>query len=82
LAPVTDADAGEMLDRLRARRLLEGYRGSPPADRAALLELILRVSALAEAVPEMRELDLNPVKVLEPGRGAIAVDARMRLGTT
>ncbi len=37
------------------------------------------MSALAELVPEMKELDLNPVKVLEPGRGAVVVDARMRV---
>ena len=40
----------------------------------------MRVSALVEVVPELRELDLNPVKVLEPGKGAVVVDARMRIG--
>lgn len=80
LTPVTDVDAAEMLARLRTARLLDGYRGSPPGDRAALVGVIQRVSALVEALPELRELDLNPVKVLPPGRGAIAVDARIRLG--
>jgi len=80
LVPVTDVDAAEMLARLRTARLLDGYRGSPPGDRAALIEVIQRVSALVEALPELRELDLNPVKVLPPGRGAVAVDARIRLG--
>jgi acetyl coenzyme A synthetase (ADP forming)-like protein len=79
LTPVTDVDAREMIDRLRARKLLDGYRGMPPGDRDALADVILRVSALVELVPELRELDLNPVKVLEPGRGAIVVDARMRV---
>jgi len=79
LTPVTDVDAAEMLDRLRARKLLDGYRGAPPGDRAALISVILRVSALVAAVPELRELDLNPVKVLPPGEGAIVVDGRMRL---
>ena len=80
LTPVTDVDAGEMIDRLRARKLLDGYRGMPPGDRDALVDVILRVSALVEVVPELRELDLNPVKVLEPGKGALVVDGRMRVG--
>jgi acyl-CoA synthetase (NDP forming) len=79
LTPVTDLDAEEMIDRLRSRRLLDGYRGSPPADRAALVDTILRVSALVEAAPEIAEVDLNPVKVLEPGRGAVVVDGRIRV---
>ena len=80
LPPVSDLDAREMLSRLRAARVLDGYRGMPPGDREALVELITRVSALVEVVPELRELDLNPVKVLEPGRGVVVVDARMRVG--
>lgn len=79
LPPVTDLEATAMLRELRGGKLLDGYRGSPPADRVALEAIILRVSALAEAVPELRELDLNPVKVLQPGRGAIVVDGRLRL---
>ena len=80
LTPVSDLDAAEMLTTLRASRLLDGYRGSPPADRAALVSVILRVSALVESIPELRELDRNPVKVLPPGQGAIVVDGRMRIG--
>jgi acyl-CoA synthetase (NDP forming) len=80
LPPVSDVDAREMLSHLRAARLLDGYRGMPPGDREALGALITLVSALVEIVPELRELDLNPVKVLEPGRGVIVVDARMRVG--
>lgn len=79
LTPVTDVDAREMIDRLRSSKLLAGFRGSPPGDRAALESVILRVSALVRIVPELLELDLNPVKVLMPGQGAIAVDGRMRL---
>ncbi len=80
LPPVSDVDAREMLSRLRATRLLDGYRGGPPGDREALVALITRISALVEIVPELCELDLNPVKVLEPGRGVVVVDARMRVG--
>jgi acyl-CoA synthetase (NDP forming) len=80
LPPVTDLDAAEMIERLRLRPLLDGYRGAPAGDRAALVSLVQRVSALVEAVPELREMDLNPVKVLPPGQGAVVVDARLRLG--
>jgi acetyl coenzyme A synthetase (ADP forming)-like protein len=80
LTPVTDVDAHDMIDRLRARKLLDGYRGMPAGDRDALADVIMRVSALVEVVPEVRELDLNPVKVLEPGQGTIVVDGRMRIG--
>ncbi|MBI2963540.1 MAG: GNAT family N-acetyltransferase [Deltaproteobacteria bacterium] len=79
LTPVSDVDAREMIDGLRLRRLLEGFRGAPPGDREALVELVRRVSALVEAAPEIAELDLNPVLVLEPGRGAVVVDARIRI---
>ncbi len=80
LPPVTDLDAEEMIDHLRLKPLLDGYRGSPAGDRAALVTLLQRVSALVEAVPELREMDLNPVKVLPPGHGAVVVDARIRIG--
>jgi acyl-CoA synthetase (NDP forming) len=56
---------------------LDGFRGAPPADRAALTDVLVRISALVELVPELRELDLNPVIV--HAHGAMAVDARMRL---
>jgi acyl-CoA synthetase (NDP forming) len=79
LTPVSDSDAAEMLTKLRANVLLEGYRGAPAGDREALIALVLRVSALVESVPELQEFDLNPVKVLAPGEGVIALDGRMRL---
>jgi len=79
LHPVTDVDASEMLAGLRLSRLLDGYRGAPPGDREALKSVICKVSALVEVVPELAELDLNPVRVLAPGRGAIVLDARMRV---
>jgi acetate---CoA ligase (ADP-forming) len=79
LHPVTDVDADEMVKALRASPLLDGYRGAPPGDREALISIILKVSALIDVVPELAELDLNPIKVLAPGKGAIVVDARMLL---
>jgi hypothetical protein len=79
LPPVTDIDAAEMIDRLRLAPLLAGYRGALAGDRSAFAEVIRRVSALVEIVPELRELDLNPVMVLPPGRGAVVVDAKLQL---
>ena len=79
LTPVSDIEATEMLAKLRANALLNGYRGAPPGDREALIALLLRVSALVESVPELQEFDLNPVKVLAPGEGVMALDGRMRL---
>jgi acyl-CoA synthetase (NDP forming) len=80
LPPVSDLDAAEMIDRLRSRPLLEGYRGAPAADRPALETLLQRLSALVEDLPELLEMDLNPVKVLPRGEGAVVVDARVRVG--
>lgn len=79
LTPVSASDATEMLTKLRANVLLDGYRGAPPGDREALVQLLMHISALVESVPELRELDLNPVKVLAPGEGVMAIDGRMRL---
>ncbi|HYK41679.1 MAG TPA: acetate--CoA ligase family protein, partial [Thermoanaerobaculia bacterium] len=78
LHPLTDRDVAAMLEEVRGTALLRGFRGAPPADEAALADLILRVSALVEACPEVREMDLNPVKVLQ--RGVCVVDARIRVG--
>jgi len=77
--PITDMDVDEMISEVKAARMLEGYRGGPAGDIPALKELMQRLSALVEEVPEIVELDLNPVKVLEPGSGAVVVDARMRV---
>jgi acetyl coenzyme A synthetase (ADP forming)-like protein len=79
LTPLTDLDAHEMLRSLRLFPLLDGYRGAPACDIAALEELLLRVSALVEAHPEVVEMDLNPVIVLTDG--VLAIDARVRLET-
>lgn len=75
--PLTDRDAREMLDEIRCSKLLCGYRGKPAADADALRESILRLSALLDVCPEIREIDLNPLKVLE--HGVSAIDARIRV---
>jgi acyl-CoA synthetase (NDP forming)/RimJ/RimL family protein N-acetyltransferase len=77
LVPMTDLDAGRMWRGLRAAPLLTGYRGAPPVDTAALEDLLLRLGRLAEDLPEVAELDLNPV--LAGPAGVMAVDAKLRL---
>jgi acyl-CoA synthetase (NDP forming) len=75
--PLGLCDAAEMIDELKAARLLRGYRGAPPVDEAALRDVLLRVSELVTICPEVQELDINPVKVLTVG--ACAVDVRVRI---
>jgi acyl-CoA synthetase (NDP forming) len=79
VGPLTDRDADELLHEIKGVRLLEGYRGHPPADLDALRELLLRISRLAVDVPEIVELDLNPVLAMSPGHGCRIVDARIRV---
>jgi acyl-CoA synthetase (NDP forming) len=82
VTPLTDHDASEMVHGIRGYRLFQGYRGHPAADVAALEDLLLRVSRLVEEVPEIYELDLNPVFALPPGQGCRIVDARIGLKPT
>lgn len=79
IAPLTDRDAIDLVEGIRRARLLSGYRGRPPADVAALTEAVLRLSRVTEEVPEIAELDLNPVVALAPGAGCRIVDARIRV---
>ena len=82
IAPLTDHDADELLRESRGFPLLQGYRGQPAADVEALRDLLLRVSRLADEVPEILELDLNPVIALPAGHGCRIVDARIKVGRT
>jgi acetyl coenzyme A synthetase (ADP forming)-like protein len=77
ITPLTDRDAAEMVRSLQTFPLLDGHRGAPKADVPALEDLLVRISALVEARPEIAELDCNPVKVL--GDGAVVVDARVQV---
>jgi acyl-CoA synthetase (NDP forming) len=79
ITPLTDRDAAEMVREIRGYRLLEGYRGHPPGDVAAIQNVLLRVSRLVEEVPEIAELDLNPLFALPPGKGCAIADARIRV---
>jgi acetate---CoA ligase (ADP-forming) len=77
LTPLTDFDAQELVRTGKAGILLSGFRGAAPADSEAVEDLLLRVSQLADDLPELAELDLNPV-IAGPG-GCVVVDARVRL---
>ncbi len=80
ITPLTDRDAAEMVREIKGYRLLNGYRGHPPADIEAIEELLLRISRLVEEIPEIGTLDLNPIFALPPGQGCRIVDARIRIG--
>jgi acetyl coenzyme A synthetase (ADP forming)-like protein len=77
VAPITDIDADEMVRSLATFPLLDGFRGAPKADVGALAQTVLRVGALADAHPEIAEMDCNPVMVLP--HGVRVVDVRVRI---
>jgi len=79
LAPATREDALSMLDGIAAAEVLKGVRGAAAVDRNSLATLIQNVSQLITDFPEISEMDLNPVKILEPGDGVVVVDARMKI---
>lgn len=77
LHPLTDVDTEKMLKQLRGLPLLQGWRGSPLKDIDALKEVLLRFSAMIEDFPEIDQMEINPLMVLNKGNGCIAVDARI-----
>ena len=77
IAPLTREDAQELVSTGKAARLVAGFRGRPAADADALIDLILRLARLADEIPEIAELDLNPVLGLPDE--CVAVDARVRV---
>lgn len=79
LAPLSVEDAHQMLSEIRASPLLDGVRGRPAADKAALAETLQRISQLVVAFPEIAELDINPFVVYEAGQGGTAIDMRLVL---
>lgn len=81
VTPITARDAGEMVRSIRGYPLLQGYRGHPAADIAAVEDVLQRIARLVEEVPEISELDLNPVIALPPGQGCMIIDTRIRVAT-
>ena len=80
IAPISKPMAEEMLNSLRGIQILKGARGNAPSDISALVDALLRVSQLLIDFPEIKELDINPLRVLPKGQGCRALDARMILG--
>jgi acyl-CoA synthetase (NDP forming) len=78
LAPVGPATAEHLWQRLRGAPLIDGWRGGQTADRAALIELAVRVSRMAAEQPLLAELDCNPVRSAGSGGGVVVLDARAR----
>jgi acetyl coenzyme A synthetase (ADP forming)-like protein len=81
VAPLDELDAREMVNEIRAIRLLRGVRGEPPADIEAIVDSIQRLSYLVTEFPEILELDINPLMVYEAGKGAIGLDMRLVLAS-
>jgi acetyltransferase len=79
LHPLRDSDAREMISSVKMVELLRGYRGSTQMDMQSLEELLLRISAMVEDIPQITEMDLNPVKVLPRGQGYCVVDSRIMI---
>ncbi|MGB8252266.1 MAG: acetate--CoA ligase family protein [Anaerolineaceae bacterium] len=79
LTPLSRREAEEMLDSTWAGRKLAGYRNIAAADREAVVDALLRLASLAEALPRISEIEINPLRALQPGKGAWAVDVRIKL---
>ncbi len=77
LIPVERRDAGEMLEEIKGKALLNGYRGLEPVGKDVLVDVLMKISALAEKMPQIKELDLNPLLAYKDT--AVAVDARIVL---
>jgi acetyltransferase len=79
LCPATAAIVSERIEQLKSFSVLKGARGKASGDTAAFIDLVVRVSHLLAAFPQIQELDLNPVRVFSRGSGAVALDARARI---
>jgi acetyltransferase len=79
LAPFSRLEAGSMLGEIRARALLDGFRGQQPVDKDAIVDALLRIGQMVIDFPEIAELDINPFVVYEQGRGGVALDMRLVL---
>jgi acetyl coenzyme A synthetase (ADP forming)-like protein len=81
LAPMTPEEAEFLLESTWAGRKLQGFRNLPPADRESVLDALGRMAQLAADFPELAEIEINPLRVLGAGQGALALDARARLSS-
>lgn len=81
VAPVDEIIADSMIKQIRSYKILQGIRGKAPRDIAGVRECIMRLSQLALDCPQIKELDINPLIVLEQTKGCYVADARILLGT-
>jgi len=79
LAPLTDQEANDMISSIKTKKLLDGVRGEEPSDINKLSECIQRLSQLVSDFKEIKELDMNPVLVMEKGNGCKILDVRIGL---
>ena len=77
IVPIEKSDAEDMINEIKGKKLLEGYRGQEPADVAYLQQMLLKLSDFVNATPEIEEIDMNPVFAYKDG--ATVVDARIIL---
>ncbi len=82
VAPISRREALEMIDELRGTAVLKGARGARPSDLEAVVEVLLRLSQLLCELPQVKEIDINPLRVFHEGEGCQALDARIILGKT
>ena len=81
VCPISKRDAIEMVNDVKGARLLQGYRGQPPSDVDALVDVLMRVSDMAMHLQDqLVELDINPLAVMPRGHGVKALDALAVLG--
>ncbi len=78
VAPLTERDAYEMIEEIKGKVLLEGYRGTQPADKKAIVDALIKVGQIGLEIPEIKEMDLNPIMAYPTG--IKVVDARVILG--
>ena len=76
----TEKNALEMIQETKAFKLLTGYRGGAPADLDAVVDCIQRLGQMALDYPEIAEIEINPLRVMPVGQGALALDGRVILG--
>jgi acyl-CoA synthetase (NDP forming) len=79
IIPIDESDAEDMINEIKGKKLLEGYRGQEPADVATLQQMLLKLSDFVNDTPEIQEIDMNPVFAYRDG--AVVVDARIILST-
>ena len=78
LAPLTSSEVDHMLADTWAGRKLAGFRSLPPADRTAVRDVLVRLAQLAHDCPQIAEIEINPLRVLAAGQGAVAIDVRAK----